>query len=1180
MRRSILWLPWLLTGGLLVTGVAPLAAQSFQGGIRGAVRDANGVTPGVEVTLTNEATNIARATTSNEAGEYAFAAVSPGTYTLKAALTGFKTFESTGLRIGTQTFITLDVLLEVGAIAEEITVTGQSPIIETSNASTGEVLDRAALDSLPAPNRNAFLIAVTVPTFVGSGDPQFNRQQDQSGASLVSLGGGARRANNYLLDGVPTTDLQNRSALFPNIESLQEIKVQVHTYDAEMGRTGGGVFNATGRSGSNEWHGTGYLQNRPNWGAANNFFAKRAGIPKPQDTYYWLGGGSLGGPIIRNRTFFWVTTENYRDQAQRSGALIMPTDRERRGDFSQSFDRAGNLVVIYDPLTTQPDPARPGQFIRLPFAGNVIPRERISRVGQAIANTFPNPDEQRSGADGQANYSRTGLILSKAWQATAKGEHKFTDKVSLTGMYAFQKTQEPDAMYWDRNEVFNPNNFILDRVIHLFALNNIIIPGPTTVVSLRYGYYTWREDNIAPSTGFDLASLGLPSSFVNAVRLPKFPTGLIQGYGEIGGGIFNRSFGDPASALRTWYSTSVNGSLSKFVGRHTFKFGADYRKVALDGLRPGQTSGDFFFDRQYTQGPNPLVASSNAGSGFASLLLGVPTADPSTPSTATIATPLNVFLRYYAGYAQDDWRVSSNLTLNYGLRYEYETGLGERENRFAVAFDRQAVSPLAARTGLDLRGGLRYAGQDGFPEHQGNPSKTKFSPRLGVAWTLDDRTVVRSGYGIFWAPWNYQGLGDTNYGQFGYTGISPYDPGTALVPRTANGIGALDDPFPGGLQQPIGNTRGLLTGVGTNIDFIDQERGSPRVQQFSIDLQREVARDIALSVGYMGARGDDLALGGSGDGLVNINQLDPRHLALGSLLNEQVPNPFFGIADAGPFSRSPTIARGQLLRPFPQFGNVIARQVSAGKSRYHAVVLSADRRLTNGWGGRFSYTWSRLKDNQYGEANFFSRLNSGALPVNNYDLEAEYAYGLLDKPHRVLVTPTVELPFGEGKPWLSSGAGAAILGNWTITAIGTYESGFPVNVTQLNNNTNSFGGTQRPNRVSSVDPGTTGDALDRLDNYINPAAYAPAAPFTFGTAPRTDERNRTPFQTNWDAVFIKSTRLGGNLTAQFRLEFVNLFNTIKFANGPEARFGNPSFGRITQQAGFSRRTQLAVRIFW
>src|SRR5438270_4829137 len=338
---------------IVLAGVASAGAQQFTGGVRGLVRDANGVIPAVAVTLTNEATNVSREVTTNDVGQYSFPAVPPGTYTLKTQLTGYKTFESKGLTVGTQQFVTLDVTLELGRLEENITVTGQSPLIDTANASHAASLDREALESLPAPGRNAFLIGVTVPTVMPVGDPQFNRQQDQTNASRVSLGGGGIRANNYLIDGIPITELRGRAVLKPTIEALEAVKVQVHTYDAEMGRTGGGVFNVTAKSGTNNYHGSGFYQTRPVWGQSENFFNEKAGLSKKEtglsDAYYRLYGGGIGGPIVKDRTFFWFSTEGYRSGTTRNISEIWPSLNQRNGDFSHTTV-GGKPVVLYNPL--------------------------------------------------------------------------------------------------------------------------------------------------------------------------------------------------------------------------------------------------------------------------------------------------------------------------------------------------------------------------------------------------------------------------------------------------------------------------------------------------------------------------------------------------------------------------------------------------------------------------------------------------------------------------------------------------------------------------------------------------------------------------------------------------------------------------------------------------------------
>src|SRR2546428_3215104 len=305
--------------------------QGLQGGLRGAIRDTGGgLVPGVEVVLTNEATSLSRTTVTNDSGEYSFATLDPGSYRLHASLPGFKALDQPGIRIGTQQFVTLDLKLEVGAVAETVAVTAEVPLVETSNASTGTVLDTISLQTLPSPARNAFLIGVSVPTVVPSGDAQFNRQQDQTNASLLSLGGGARRGNGYTLDGVPITDLRGRPSANPTIEALEDVKVQVHTYDAEMARTGGGVFNTTLKTGSNDFHGTGFFQTRPIWAEKNNFFSQKAGIPKPNNPYYLFGGG-FGGPLIQKRTFFLVFCEEFYKRENRNVHLEISKTAEPAG---------------------------------------------------------------------------------------------------------------------------------------------------------------------------------------------------------------------------------------------------------------------------------------------------------------------------------------------------------------------------------------------------------------------------------------------------------------------------------------------------------------------------------------------------------------------------------------------------------------------------------------------------------------------------------------------------------------------------------------------------------------------------------------------------------------------------------------------------------------------------------
>src|SRR5205809_1272569 len=918
----------LLAALAVLTQADALFGQGFQGGLRGSIKDAGGIVPGVEVTLTNEKTNISRNTTTNERGEYAFSNVEPGTYQVKAVLPGYKSIDRREIPIGTQQFLTLDLTMEVGAIEENITVTGQSPIIETSNASQGTVLDSAALQTLPSPGRAAFLIGTTVPTVIPTGDTQFNRQQDQTNASLLSLGGGTRRGNNYTLDGVPITDLRNRATANPSIESLEDMKVQVHTYDAEMGRTGGGVFNTTLRTGSNGFHGTGFFQTRPIWAEENNFFSQKAGIPKPNNPYYLFGGG-FGGPIIKNRTFFWFAAEDYHDVQTRSLSVIMPTAAERAGDFSALTDVQGRPVIIYDPLTSR---IVNGAVVRDPFPENRIPANRINPVAAAMLKYLPMPD--RNIDNGGTNYTRTALINNRFQQEyTVKIEHKLTNKVSVSGFYLYNRTDEPDADYFEPglngpNRFADPNDYLLKRRPQIVAVNSTSTLSNSSVLALRFGWTRFPDDDTM-TAAFDPATLGFSPAFLNQVSLKKFPTVRIRGYDQSTLGTpHTLGANDPTQI--NWKSVSFNGGYSKFVGTHTLKMGADFRKMGLDTYISGPGSGLFDFDKDFTSvnGGTSDVLSGNAVAAF---LLGLPSGLASRQSTLPISTPLNVYTHYYGAYWQDDWRITPKLTLNYGLRAEHEDGLREQHNNFSVGFDPQASSslsnvtipadPIAGTAARQVNGGLIYAGVGGNKTSQGNPPSVKWSPRAGFAYSLTSRTVVRGGYGMFWAPYNYpiRNTTNNNYGQVGFTQNTVSVPQTTLIPTVT-----LDNPSPKAVHQPTGSRLGALTGVGTTISFVDQNRKAPRVQQYSVDIQQQLPDNMAISIGYVGARSEHLGLGGSADSPVNINQVDPKYLSLGSALTQPVANPFFGRPElAGSnIGSSPTIARNQLLRPYPQFLNI------------------------------------------------------------------------------------------------------------------------------------------------------------------------------------------------------------------------------------------------------------------
>jgi trimeric autotransporter adhesin len=1119
---------------LFVLGITLISAQaqSFQGGLRGAVKDRDGnVLMGATLTLTNQETNVSRTTVTNQSGEYVFDRVDPGKYKLSANLNGFKKADRADVLVETQQQLALDFTLDVGNVVETVVITGDVPLMETSTASTGTVLGKQVLDDLPNSGRNPFMLSAVTPNVIPAGNPTFNRQQDQSGSSQISLAGGPVRGNNYIIDGVPITDLVNRAVIIPSLEAVQEVKVQVNTYDAEAGRTGGGFFNTLARSGNNDLHGSLFGFLRPSALQANNFFNNRNGIAKP-DAPYKLYGGSLGGPVRlpwlyngKDRTFFWAAFEGYRMDTFLSESFNVPTALERKGDFSQS------AVTIIDPTTGQP------------FPNKIIPDNRRDIVGYNLAQYFPLPN------GGGNKYTATSTLSDRADQQTLKFDHEVTGNYKTSAFYAHYGSREPEADYY--KNIANPGGTLLFRNVHALAWNNLITLSSSTLLSLRYGYNTFNDSPITVSDGFDVASLGFTPNFTNDIIYKKFPRIIIAGASY--GSASQAALGSGAPSERRYYSHNGMASLSHLLGRHSLKFGADYRRLNADFVSYGQASGQFYFN--------------NAGTGdaIANLILG--RLDFTNNSTAQIARPLAAFVNYYAGYVHDDFRISSKLTVNVGLRYEYEQGMQERSNQLTVGFDRNAPSPLVV-PGMKLTGGLVYAGVNGAPTQQTTPVKTKFGPRLGFAYSLNDKTTIRGGYGIFWAPQVFT---------FSVTGLGAL--GFSSVTTVASGA-TLSNPFPNGLTQPSGSSRGLLTNVGTVVDFVDSDRQAPYVQQYSLDIQREMSGGITTTLSYVGSRGTGLNLGSIADATINLNQLTPLILSqyTPAQLTERVANPFFGVAGAGNLANSSTIERRQLLRPFPQFTDILMHGSGGGKSFYNSLTVKAQKRMTQGLSFLTSYTFSKMLDNVFGQSNYYAGVASGAL--NTYNLAGEYGLSSFDTPHRFNISGSYELPFGKGKKFLNdSGLLDRVVGGWQINAIGIFQSGFPLTIIQGTNNTLAYSRLQRPNLVAGVDIATSGSVSSRLDGYLNPAAFSAAAAGTFGNLSRTIGVRGPAPQKTWDIGLLKNVSIFENLKGQFRLEALNAFNTPIFRL-TNTTFGSSTFGKITSQANFARVMQISVRLMW
>jgi hypothetical protein len=1149
---------------LLMSAVPTLMAQSYLGGVRGLVQDPGGaVVADAKVTLTNQEKQTSRATVSSAQGEYVFSQVDPATYSVTVEAPGFKKTEKKDVVIATQQFITVDFKMEVGEVTTSVEVSEDVPLIETANASNGQVLDSQKMTDLPNLGRNPFLLSKLSTNVTPAGDPRFNRFQDQSGSSAISIAGGPVRGNNYLIDGIPITDSTNRAVIIPSIEATAEMKLQTGTYDAQMGRTGGGVFNTLLKSGTNSYHAAAFGYTRQTDWVANNFFYNASGRTRPETTFYtW--GAAFGGPVSvpkvyngKNRTFFWVATESYRQLSPLADQYALPTAAEAAGDYSKS------TAKIYDPLSsracTAADACPAGvSIVRTQFAGNVIPPSVISPVGRSILGYIPAVAS--SPKTDAINYTGTDTLHDRADEYTSKLDHTVRDWWRVSASYLHYKSREPGGNTLGTLPGASSNGpYLLFRKADATAVNSTMTVNPTTVVTLRYGFNRFPNFTQGVSYGFSPASLGFPSSYASTIQASYFPTITL----------LNNTISSTSPSVSVFHSKNLLAAVSKYVGRHNITAGFDFRLIHTDFTSLTNAAGNFTFNgvfsRQYP------TTTNGTGADFADLLLGYPSA-----GTLTTTTKLYDFVKYYAGYIQDDFRMNSKLTLNFGLRYEFETGLAEANNHIVTGFDKTALNPIAAGvTGVLPNGVLQYAGQAGAPTACCAPLQTKFGPRFGFAYNVLPKTTIRGGWGMFYNPTIFST--DASIAP-GYTQTSTYVASNNGNSTPAN---SLSNPFPNGILQPAGNSLGALTAIGSTFNFLSQNRTSGLVQQFSFDVQRELPYGLALEAGYIGSRSSHLQPSPTGNGNMNINQLPSNYLSMGSALATAVANPFFGHGGTGVIG-SATVAQAQLLLPFPEY-STIGEVTNPAHAKYDSMVVKLQKRLSHGFTFLSSFTYAKNYDNEWGSGtsnsfNGFSGSTPPSQPQNYYNLDAEWALAAVDTPLRLTNTFTYELPFGKGKQFLSSSKWLDYaVGGWQANATMTFQTGFPLFIFQQNLNSGIGTGEQRPN-ATGVSPSMPGSVEDRINSYINPAAFTQAPVYTFGNVSRSINY-RGPGQKNLDASIFKNFKIYENVTGQFRLEALNALNSPLFAN-PNTQFGTASFGKVTYQANLPRQLQLGVRFFF
>jgi hypothetical protein len=1154
---------------ILLAGLSvPLGAQQFSGTVRGTIQDSTGaLVPGAEVSVVHIATNDTYTVTTDDNGRYVVPQLKPGFYRITVKKAGFKTPTLDQVKVDVQQIRAVDVTLDVGPTSEAVTVVGTSATIETTTSTISQTIENKRLVDLPLNGRNPFSLATLVPGVV------------PAPGSSPFISGGRNATSEVTIDGVSNVNAENNVSILdlnytPSVDAVQEFNVQTNSVSAEFGRLGGGVINLVTKSGTNTYHATAWGFARNSAMDSTNFFTKRAGQKAGRFERNQFGG-NFGGPVTlpgyrgKDRSFFFVNYEGLRQSSGSVSTFTVPLPEWRAGDFSNLRNASGQPIIIYDPASTRPDPNNPGQYIRDPFPGNRIPANRLSAVGKALAQYWPLANVTPSNPFTQAsNYSISGAVPSEADRVDSRVDHVLSTRWRTFVRYSYSKDFSSAFNSFQNAASSSGGDGPTSTDTHSLAMDHNYIVSPTFLLNVRYGLNHRFVDRQPISAGFDLASLGFAANVVTTAQAAEFPRIDVQGFQSLG----QATFTDLVIAPTTH---QFNANATKILSNHTFKFGMDYRKFFLNFLQLFFPSGQYgFSNAQWTQ-RNPNVTSSTEGFALASLLLGVPSfgqmSHNPTPASAS---------SYWATYIQDDWKVSRKLTINLGLRHEFDVPRTERFNRLSY-FDFDAPSPIANLVpanpffnAADLRGAIVFVDENN--RRQVATDRNNFGPRIGAAYRVADNTVVRSAYGLYYMPSHVQAAGHS-----GSAGMMGFNSQSNMIVSLDGRIPlrAIDNPFPDGFNLPPGNSLGAATFLGLNIGGgnggVFTTNATPYVQQWNFNVQRDLPGNLIAEIAYLGSKGTKLLIGESG---LALAQVDPSYLSLGTALQDQVRNPFFGIITnpSSPLSFE-TVQRARLLRPFPQYDGVNAFRVPGAESIYHAMTLRLDKRFSNGISLLSAYTWGKLIDDASTTVGF---LGQAGTQQNAYDRAADRSISSQDIRHRFVTSFVYDLPVGKGRRFGSDWSGPInwVLGGWQVNGIVAFQSGLPLIITQAVNNTNLFSPSQRPTWNGADANISSSDVNQKILKWFDTSAFSVTPAFRFGNTPRVMPNLLADGVKNLDLSLFKNNYFnGGKWNAQLRIEAFNAFNRVQFGM-PNTQVGNSSFGIVSSQSNAPRQLQMAMKL--
>ena len=1135
--------------------------QNEQTSITGTVTDKSGaVIPDAAVAMRNVATNVFTRTKSNSAGIYFIPALPPGTYDLTVEKDGFRAFRVNSIPMTTGLAATQNVTLEVGTLAQSVEVNATAVQLQAQSADMNAVVTSRPVAELPVLGRDPLSFAALVPGVIPT-------QGQQSNAGVIGrvttaqIGGGLAQQNAVLIDGAESRGTtESGNAYSVPVEAVSEFKLETASYDAEYGRAAGGVAVLSSKSGTDTLHVTAWEYLRNNNLNANSWQNNRNSIPIAlfQRNVF---GANIGGPVViphvyhgKDKTFFFFNYEGTRQGSPDQVLDTVPTQMQRSGDFSQTYDRTGRLDVIYDPSTTRPDPNNPGHYLRDAFAGNIIPAQRINAISANVVKYYPLPNRVGQTAQNVNNFLETGKAVVNADNYLARIDHSFNEQERIFGRVGYVPYTSFSSIsslaFAERSISSNPGTSALIGLTSAFT--------PNFYGEFRLSYTRLQFNTFPESAGFNVASLGFPnSSYTNNILYKQFPTINVQTY-NAGSGLSvtqasPNDFGALGGQTRTLNpqdTWQAQYAITWIKTRHSISFGTDLQLIKLNAYNSQYSAGQFNFDRTYTQGPDPQSTTLNGGNGLASLLLGTPVA-----GTITETNPLFLYQKYYAGFVQDDYRVTNHFTLNLGLRYEYQTPYAEKFGQLSY-FDFNAIEPTTGQ-----KGEIKLIKPGGYQE---DPNYKNFSPRLGLAWQIFPKTVIRSGAGIFYATYVGVNAAATDFGNGGFVSNLLFLGPSNALPNTPPVGGSWANPFSAGIQLPSRNT----DFVGQAVRADQLHRPTPYLSDWTFSIQHEVTPTLLAEIAYVGSKMTHLYWNRQHD------QNPDTQDSYGSQLLQSVPNPFYGKITTGALS-APTVQLRQLLRPYPQYQDVLIFRDPYGDMEYESMTVRVQKQYSHGLQASLGYTLSKTIANT-AQSNTWVVGPSDAMSNANYNrgLEAN------DVPQRLVLSYIYDFPAGYGRPYLNKGIAATLLGGWEVSGISVFQSGRPILITAPDQtNLYDFSSTNgRANRIAS--PVLTSGQND--SHWFNTAAFAVAAPFTIPTDSLTQPNLRGPRRINFDFSLIKNNKFKERYNIQFRAEFYNLFNhPALLASGATTDITNAQFGQIVQSApGSERNIQFGLRVLF